>query len=446
MTITFIGHGYVGLVTACVFADFGNKVWVIGHTPAKLELLKKGDPIIYEPGLKELLQKNLEAKRLFFTTEYAQAISESDIVFTAVGTPPEASGAADLSTVFKVAEQIGKHLKNGFTVVSCKSTVTIGTNNKVADIISKIKPADAAFAVASCPEFLSQGSAVQNTMNPDRVVIGSDSEEAITKLIELHKPIGGKRIITDLASAELIKYTANAMLSTKISFANLIALYSEKTGADVEAVLDAVGLDKRIGRIFMNPGIGYGGSCFPKDTKALIQIGRSLSINTTLLEGVDKINTITRRNFVDKILQNTKNKHIALWGLSFKPGTDDIREAPAVYIIRDLLQEGFVIHVYDPEAQDKIKQLFGEKLVYFKNPYEAVKGVTALAVLTEWNEFKQADLKKIKNLMQEALIFDGRNIYHPEEIKKLGFNYFSVGRRPVAPRHPAGAKRPRDLV
>lgn len=433
MTITFIGHGYVGLVTACVFADFGNKVWVIGHTPEKLEQLRKGNPIIYEPGLKELLQKNLEANRLFFTTDYAQPIAESDIVFTAVGTPPEASGAADLSAVFKVAEQIGKNLKKGFTVVSCKSTVTIGTNNRVAEIIEKVKSEDATFAVASCPEFLSQGSAVQNTMNPDRVVVGSDSKEAIEKLVELHKPIGGKRIITDLASAELIKYTANAMLSTKISFANLIALYSEQTGADVEAVLDAVGLDRRIGRIFMNPGVGYGGSCFPKDTRALIQIGKSLDIKTSLLEGVDEINTIARKNFVAKILTHSKTKHIAIWGLSFKPGTDDIREAPSIYIIRDLLQEGFKIHVYDPEAQDKVRQIFGDKLVYFKNPYDVVKDVAALAILTEWNEFKQADLSKVKSLMRDALIFDGRNIYALDEIKKLRFNYFSVGRKPVLP-------------
>ena len=429
MTITFIGHGYVGLVTACVFADFGNNVWVIGHTQEKIDRLKSGDPIIYEAGLKELLQKNLKANRLHFTLEYDKAVSESDIVFIAVGTPPSTTGAADLSAVFKVAEDIGTHLKKGFTVVSCKSTVTIGTNNKIANIIKSVKPKEADFAVASCPEFLSQGSAVQNTMHPDRVVIGSDSKEAISKLLELHKPIGGKRIVTNLASAELIKYTANAMLSTKISFANLIALYSEKTGADVEAVLDAVGLDKRIGRIFMNPGVGYGGSCFPKDTKALIQMGKMLGINTTLLEGVDGVNETARNNFVKKIEKNSNsNKNIAIWGLSFKPGTDDIREAPAVYIIKDLLTAGFTIHAYDPEAQEKVKHIFGDKIKYYDSPYLAVEGRSLLAVLTEWNEFKQIDLQRVKRLMKNPVVFDGRNIYQPEAMKKLGFRYFSVGR------------------
>jgi len=432
MTIAFVGHGYVGLVTACIFADFGNKVWVIGHTAEKIDRLRSGDPIIFEPGLKELLQKNLDANRLHFTLDYEQAISESEIVFTAVGTPPTESGAADLSAVFKVAEKIGKHLRKGFTVVSCKSTVTIGTNNKVAEIIDKVKPKEATFAVASCPEFLSQGSAVQNTLNPDRVVIGSNSHEAVRKLSQLHEPIGGKRIITDLASAELIKYTANAMLSTKISFANLIALYSEKIGADVEAVLDAVGLDKRIGRIFMNPGIGYGGSCFPKDTKALIQIGKSLGINTTLLEGVEAINKVARTNFVEKIVKNTSGKkEIAIWGLSFKPGTDDIREAPAIYLIRDLLSKGFKIHAYDPEAMVKVRAVLGDTLRYFDSPYEAVKDMPVLAVLTEWNEFKQIDLHKVKKLMKNPVIFDGRNIYQPREMKRLGFHYFSVGRQAI---------------
>lgn len=431
MTITFVGHGYVGLVTACVFADFGNKVWVVGHTAEKIERLKKGDPIIYEPGLKELLQKNIEADRLHFTTNYDQAIPESDVVFIAVGTPPQSSGAADLSTVLKVAEEIGKNLKKGFTVVSCKSTVSIGTNNKLAEIIEKVRPSDAQFAVASCPEFLSQGTGIQNTLAPDRIIIGSDSKEAIEKLIELHKPIKARRIITNLASAELIKYTANAMLSTKISFANLIAFYSEKTGADVEAVLDAVGLDKRIGRVFMNPGVGYGGSCFPKDTKALIQIGKSLGIDTMLLEGVEKVNKDARKNVMDKILKNSRNKKIAIWGLSFKPNTDDIREAPAVYIIKDLLKEGYKINVYDPEAMDKIKDLFGSALTYFDNPYDAVENQSLLVILTEWNEFKQIDLKKINKLMSESVIIDGRNIYDPKNLKKLGFKYFSIGRKTV---------------
>lgn len=428
MTITFIGHGYVGLVTATVFADLGNKVWVIGHTPEKLERLRNGDPIIYEPGLSELLKKNIEAKRMHFTDEYATAIGESDVVFIAVGTPPQTSGAADLSAVFTVAEKIGKHLKKGFTVVSCKSTVTIGTNEKVAEIINSVKPEGAEFAIASCPEFLSQGTALSNTLHPDRVVIGSDSKKAIDMMVALHDPIGAPKVITNLASAELIKYTANAMLAMKISFANLIALFSEKTGANVESVLDAVGLDKRIGRVFMNPGVGYGGSCFPKDVKALIQIGKSLGVDTMLLEGVDTVNSDARQNVMNKIITHSKGKHVAIWGLSFKPNTDDIREAPAIYIIEDLLKNGFTVSAYDPEAMPKSKVVLQDKISFHDNPYDCIKDADALAVLTEWNEFRQLDLQKVKEHMKDPVLIDGRNIYDPEKMKALGFTYVGVGR------------------
>lgn len=428
MTITFIGHGYVGLVTACVFADFGNKVWVVGRTPEKIERLKKGDPIFYEPELTELLQKNLKEGRIHFTLDYKEAVKESDAVFIAVGTPPQESGAADLSTVFDVAEKIGKSLKSGFTVVSCKSTVTIGTNKKIAEIIEKVKPEMSKFAIASVPEFLSQGTAVKNTFHPDRVVIGSDSQKAIDMMVELHKPINAPNIITDLASAELIKYTANAMLATKISFANLIALYSEKTGANVESVLDAVGIDKRIGRVFMNPGVGYGGSCFPKDVKALIQIGKSLGVDTSLLDGVEKTNFNMRHNVTEKIINKSKEKNIAILGLSFKPNTDDIREAPSVYIIKDLLEAGFKINVYDPKAMKKIREVFQDKITFFENPYDALTGVSSLIILTEWDEFRQLDLARVKNLMQGKVIVDGRNICDSEKVKALGFDYFGVGR------------------
>ncbi len=428
MTITFIGHGYVGLVTATVFADLGNKVNVIGHTQEKIDRLKKGDPIIFEPGLEELLQKNIKAGRMHFTTEYEHAVGESDVVFIAVGTPPQTSGAADLSAVFTVAEEIGKHLKKGFTVVSCKSTVTIGTNKKVAEIIESVKPEGAEFAIASCPEFLSQGTALQNTLHPDRVVIGSDSKKAIDMMVDLHEGIDAPRIITNLASAELIKYTANAILSTKISFANLISFYSEKTGANIEEVLDAVGMDRRIGRIFMNPGVGYGGSCFPKDVKALIQIGKSLGIDTTLLDGVDNVNTQARENVFQKILDNAKGKKVAVWGLSFKPNTDDIREAPATYLIRDLLQKGFDVTAYDPEGMPKTKAVFKDEVRFVEDPYTCVEGADILVIVTEWNEFKQIDLKKVKNLLNTPTIVDGRNIYNPEDVKELGFTYVSVGR------------------
>jgi UDPglucose 6-dehydrogenase len=428
MTVTFIGHGYVGLVTACVFADFGNKVWVVGRTPEKIERLKKGDPIFYEPELRELLEKNIAAGRLHFTLDYEESVGEADAVFIAVGTPPQDSGEADLSTVFEVAEKIGKNLKKGFTVVSCKSTVTIGTNKKIEKIIEEAKSEGAEFAIASVPEFLAQGSAVDNTFNPDRVVIGSDSKQAVDLMVELHRPVKAPNIITDLASAELIKYTANAMLATKISFANLIAQYSEKAGANVESVLDAVGLDKRIGRVFMNPGVGYGGSCFPKDVKALIQIGKSLGIDTALLEGVEKTNADMRRKVFEKIVENTEDKKVALLGLSFKPNTDDIREAPSVYIIKDLLEKGFEINVYDPEAMGKIASVFGDKIKYHDDPYSALNDVSTLAILTEWNEFKNIDLKKVKSLMRKRVIVDGRNIFDPADVRNHGFEYFGVGR------------------
>lgn len=431
MTLAIVGHGYVGLVTACVFADFGNDVWVIGHTPEKIERLKKGDPIIYEPGLKELLGKNLKANRLHFTLEYHQAVPNADIVFITVGTPPTKKGEADLSAVFEVAKNIGKHLKKGFTVVSCKSTVLVGTNKKVEEILQNSKPKDADFAVASCPEFLREGTALPDTIQPDRVVIGSDNKKAVDILLDLHKPLDGNRIITDLASAELIKYTANAMLAVKISFANLISFYCEKAEADVEMVLNAVGLDKRIGRAFMYPGVGYGGSCLPKDVNAIIHTGKNFGIDVTLLESVEKINTTSRENYLNKIFKHAKGKQIALWGLGFKPDTDDIRAAPSLFVINELLSKDYTIHVYDAAAIENVRKTFGDKLSYYPNPYDAVKNTSALCILTEWNEFKQADLAKVKSLMKKPVIIDGRNIYQPDALKKLGFTYISTGRKPV---------------
>lgn len=428
MTITFIGHGYVGLVTACVFADFGNKVWVIGHTKEKLKKLKKGDPLIYEPGLKELLEKNLKARRIHFTDLYDEAIPQSDIVFIAVGTPPKKSGEADLSAVFEVAKKITKHLKSGLTVMSCKSTVPVGTNKKILDILNKDKPKQAQVEVASCPEFLREGTGIYDSLNADRVVIGSDSKDAVRLLLELHKPINGKRIITNLASAELIKYASNAMLATKISFANLISLYCEKTGADVEVVLSAVGLDNRIGRAFLFPGLGYGGSCLPKDVKALVDMGKTSGLDTGFLEEVGQINETARTNFLSKIFSYLKKGKIAVWGLAFKPNTDDIRFAPSLYILQAFLDKNLKVSVYDPAAKNNIKLQFGNLLHYAEGPYEALTNADALCILTEWNEFKQIDLKKVKSKLKNPLIFDGRNIYDPKTLKKLGFTYFGIGR------------------
>jgi len=431
MTITIVGHGYVGLVSACVFADFGNTVYVIGHTSEKLERLKNGDPIIYEPGLKEVLEKNNKAGRLKFTTEYAEAVSSSEIVFITVGTPPKENGEADLSVVLQVAEQIGKNLSNPFTVISCKSTVPVGTNKKIEEIINKVKKSNVQFAVASCPEFLREGNALHDTFQADRVVIGSESQRAIDLLLKIHAPIPGKKVITDLASAELIKYTSNSVLAMKISFANLISFYCEKTGANVEMVLDAVGLDKRIGRIFMDPGVGYGGSCFPKDVKALISTGKQIGVDTQLLEAVDTINEQARTNLLNKIVAHAKGKKIAIWGLSFKPNTDDIRFAPSVDIIRALLEKEYTLSVYDQEGMNNIKRLFGDKLTYASSSYEALKDVDALVILTEWNEFKNIDLKEVKKVMKQPMIFDGRNIYDIKTMKELGFSYISTGRESV---------------
>ena len=431
MTITFIGHGYVGLVTACVFADFGNDVFVIGHTPEKVEKLNNGDPLIYEPGLEELLRKNLDAGRIHFTLDYDKAIPASEVVFIAVGTPPTATGEADLSAVLKVAENIGKNLNKGYTVVSCKSTVPVGTNLKAEEVINKVKQDGAEFDVASCPEFLREGTAINDTLYPDRVVVGSKSKKAVDVILKAHKSLPGERVITDLASAEIIKYASNAMLATKISFANLISLYAEESGADIETIMDAVGADNRIGRKFLYAGIGYGGSCFPKDVMALNETGKHLKLDTGLLDAVEKINIIVRDNMLKKIISNVDGKNIAIWGLSFKPNTDDIRFAPSVYIIQDLLKAGYSITAYDPAAMENVKKLIGDKIEYVDDMYEAVDGADALVIMTEWNEFKQANIEKVIKLLKKPQIIDGRNIYNPDQMKAMGISYLSTGRKAV---------------
>lgn len=431
MTITVVGHGYVGLVTASVFADFGNQVYVIGRTPEKIKKLNSGDPIIFEPGLEELLQKNLEAKRVTFTLDYDPAIKKSDIVFIAVGTPSGDNGKADLTQVLKVAENIGKNLKEGYTVVSCKSTVPVGTNLKVKKIIAQVKNSKAQFDIASCPEFLREGTGISDTLQPDRVVIGTETDKAAQVMLDLHKPINGQRVVTDLSSAELIKYASNSILATKISFANFISFYCEQAGADVEQVLTAVGLDKRVGKRFLNPGIGYGGACFPKDVKALIYTGRELGVDTSLLDAVEDVNLTAKTSFVDKVIENAQGKKVGIWGLSFKPNTDDIREAPSVYIIEKLIEKGYEIVAYDPEAAKHVKKKLGNKIGYADDPYQAIEEAENLCIFTEWNEFKQIDLNKVKKKMKKPIIFDGRNIYNPQTMEKMGFSYYSVGRKPV---------------
>ncbi|OGK19640.1 UDP-glucose 6-dehydrogenase [Candidatus Roizmanbacteria bacterium RIFCSPHIGHO2_02_FULL_40_13b] len=428
MTITFVGHGYVGLVTACVFADLGNMVYVVGHTPEKLKRLSSGDPLIFEPGLAELLKKNLAAKRIVFTNSYSETVPKSDVVFIAVGTPPKENGEADLSTVLSVATEIGKNLGDRYTVVSCKSTVPVGTNRMIAHKIEAVMKKGTEFDIASCPEFLREGSALTDTFEPDRVVIGSEAQKATDTLLRLHKPLPGARVLVSIESAEIIKYAANSILATKISYANLISFICEKAGGNVDEVMEGIGLDKRIGRIFLDPGVGYGGSCFPKDVKALISTGSALGVDMSLLTAVEKINDQAKENIVEKIIMNTSGKKIGIWGLAFKPNTDDIRFAPSTYIIKKLLKEAYEICAYDPEASINSKKIFGAKITFTEDPYAATKDADALVILTEWNEFKQINLARVKKSMKTPLIFDGRNIYNPQEMELLGFSYFSVGR------------------
>ncbi len=429
MTITFIGHGYVGLVTASVFADFGNSVYVIGHTPQKIENLKKGIIPIYEPGLEEMVKRNVSAGRLLFTLDYSPAVPNSDIVFIAVGTPPQKTGDAELSTVFEVAKNIGKNLKN-HSVVATKSTVPVGTNRKIQELIEEAKPKGTTFEIASVPEFLREGTAIEDTLHPDRIVIGTQNEGAREKLVELHKPIKAPFVHTNLETAELIKYGANSFLATKISFANAIAKLSESVGADGERVLDGIGLDKRIGRAFLYPGVGYGGSCFPKDVKALISIASDHDYDFSLLDQVEEINKQAKRDIVRKarkILGDMRGKKIAVFGLAFKPDTDDMRDAPSLDIIELLKQEGVRIVAYDPKAMENAKKLISD-IEFAKDMYKTVEGADLLLILTDWNEFKEADLEKIKKLMNTPNIIDGRNIYDPEKARELGFSYIGVGR------------------
>lgn len=430
MTISVIGHGYVGLISAAVFADLGNTVWCVGRDKKKINDLKRGTPPFFEPGLEELVKRNVKAGRLKFTLDYHEAIPSAEVVFICVGTPPQKTGEADLSSVFSAASEIGKNLED-YTVVVCKSTVPIGTNRTVGKILEKEKSKKATFDIASCPEFLREGTAISDTINPDRIVIGSDSERAKNLLVELHKPIDGKIVLTTIEAAEMIKYASNSLLATKISFANAIAFICERAGANIEEVLEGVGLDKRIGKSFLAPGVGYGGSCFPKDVKALIATARQYKYNFKLLEAVDEVNEEAARFFVEKVIRacgdSVKGKIIGVLGLAFKPNTDDMREAPSIKIIESLQKKGARIKAYDPQAVGNAKRIL-KNITYVKNPYEASRDSEALLIVTEWNEFRQIDLKKIKRLMKKPVILDGRNIYDPKKVKELGFFYAGIGR------------------
>lgn len=429
MTISVIGAGYVGLVTAAVFASFGNKVYCVETNLEKLKKLKANEVPFFEPGLAELIQKGVKKNNLFFTNDYSVSIAQSDIVFICVGTPPKNNGEADLSYLFTAIKEIVKNL-DGYTVIVGKSTLPVGTGDDVYKRVLKDKKAGATFDWISNPEFLREGTAIEDTLHPDRIVIGGESQKAIDLVLELHTAIDGVAIVTDTRSAELIKYTANALLATKVSFANSVAILCEETGADVEAVLNGVGYDKRLVRSMLYPGVGYGGSCLPKDVLALIDQSKKAGFDFELLRVVNTININMAQHFVKKIknsLGNLKGKKIAVLGLSYKPDTDDMREAPSIKILNKLKEEGAKIVAYDPEAMENSKHYLTD-IDYATDPYEAAKDADVLAIITDWNDFKDLDLGKIKELLKNPLIIDGRNIYDREKVRSFGINYIGMGR------------------
>lgn len=429
MVISVIGAGYVGLVTAAVFASFGNKVHCIEVNQEKLEKLKKGQAPFFEPGLEELIKKGLLKNNLFFTDQYSSAIPESDAVFICVGTPPKRNGEADLSYLNSAIKELVKNLE-GYTVIVGKSTLPVGTGDTAYKTILKDKKAGATFDWVSNPEFLREGTAIEDTLHPDRIVIGGESQKAIDLVLELHAPLDGVAIVTDTRSAELIKYTSNALLATKVSFANSVALLCEGAGADVEAVLNGVGYDKRLVRSMLYPGVGYGGSCLPKDVLALIDQSKKAGFDFELLRNVNDINIGMSAHFVKKIknsLGSLKGKRIAVLGLAYKPDTDDMREAPSIRILTKLKEEGAKITAYDPEAMENAKQYL-TGIDYATDPYEAAQGADVLAIITDWNDFKELDLEKIKAVMKTPLIVDGRNIYDREKVRSYGISYLGVGR------------------
>ena len=430
MKITFVGHGYVGLVTAAVFAKLGNTVYVIGHTPEKINKLKKGIVPFYEPGLEQMVKENLKAKRLIFTLDYSPSVKNSDVVFIAVGTPPQKTGDAELYGVFEVAEKIAKNL-NGYTVVATKSTVPVGTNKRLFQIIEENKSEKARFDIASVPEFLKEGTAIEDTLHPDRIVIGTENGKSRKILSDLHAPFKSPLVQTNLETAELIKYASNSFLATKISFANAIAKLSELSGADASKVLEGIGHDTRIGRQFLYPGPGYGGSCLPKDVRALHSMAGDLGYDFSLLSEVEDINRFAKRDLVrkaKKILSgDLRGKTIGVLGLSFKANTDDVRESPAIDIIELLRREGALIKAYDPQAMENAKKVL-DGIEFSKTWEDAVKSADALVILTDWDEFKEIDLLKIYKLMKSPNIVDGRNLYDPKKVKDMGFAYIGVGR------------------
>lgn len=437
MKVCIIGTGYVGLVTGAGLAEMGNDVICVDNNADKIRRLQAGECPIYEPGLEELMISNSREGRLTFTTDLELAVKASSICMIAVGTPQQEDGTANLETVFSVARDIGRAM-NGFKVIATKSTVPVGTSEQVKAIIAA--ETSHSFGVVSNPEFLAQGNAVEDFLEPSRVIIGSDNELASDLMRELYTPflkLGNPFIFTSIASAELTKYMANAFLATKISFMNEMASLCEQAGADISEVRAGMATDPRIGSQFLNAGLGYGGSCFPKDVKALIQTSTEYGFKMNLLREVDQINQRKRHEFLDKIRAfysaNLSGKNFAVWGLAFKPKTDDMREAPSVDIIQALLAEGATVQAYDPKATESAKRIFGDKVRYWTNAYDALEGADALLLLTEWNEFRRPDFDRIRSLLKAPVIFDGRNQYNTARMSERGFYYHGVGRPVVSP-------------
>jgi UDPglucose 6-dehydrogenase len=433
MKIAVVGTGYVGLVLGACLAENGNTVACVDKDARKVTTLRAGKIPIYEPGLEEMVRRNQSDERLSFTTDLPASVKGADIVFIAVGTPQGEDGSADLTHVLDVARSIGRAI-NKYTVVVDKSTVPVGTAKRVQAEIAK--ETTQPFSVVSNPEFLKQGAAVEDFMKPDRVVIGVDpgDDRAAALMKELYGPFtrtGAPIMMMDTASAELSKYAANSFLASRISFMNEVANMCELVGADVDQVRKAIGADRRIGTSFLFPGVGYGGSCFPKDVKALVKSGQDHGYDFKILRAVEQVNRRQKERLVAKMLEHfgsLQGKTIAVWGLAFKPRTDDMREAPAIVIIEGLLAEGAVVRAYDPEATETARCIFGDRITFCDKSYDALTGAAALAVVTEWNTFREPDFDKMRERMQTPIVFDGRNIYSPEHMRALGFTYFSIGR------------------
>lgn len=434
MKITIIGTGYVGLVTGVCLSNLGNDVMCVDIDEKKINNLKKSLSPIYEPGLEELIKKNSKEKRLSFSTSIKEGVEKSDIIFIAVGTPEKENGEADMSSVWDVAKNIGLYL-NDYKIIINKSTMPVGSGDKVNQIIKENLIKNLKYDVISNPEFLKEGSAISDFMHPDRIVIGTDKPAPAKIIKRLYEPLNAPIIITDLKSAEIIKYASNAFLATKISFINEIANFSQLVNANINDIARGMGLDSRIGTQFLNAGIGYGGSCFPKDTIALVLTGKKYNYDFNIIQATIQVNIKQKILFFNMIKEyyknNLNNKSFAIWGLTFKPNTDDMREAPSVDIIRSLLQYNNVsIKAFDPVANTEKIKIF-PNINFNNNPYETLIGCDALIILTEWNEFRQIDISKLKSLLKHPVIFDGRNIYDPQIMKENKINYISVGRKPV---------------